>query len=399
MSTEIEPSALPPLESSQSPKTPDVETSNESTDSENNPQEIKKNILKIYPRLQSLEKNINQIRQQIPSELNKSILQIRKDVLNLKTKSGNQVDANDVLSQLRDLENQMNFKVDLYVDQFSTNFKNKCFSVDKPKPKALLSQLSTSLQNEYGKNLDDILNQFNMNNKSTEKRLSNLEQKITKLTSQSTRFRPSNNIEQMRKSIQKQNIQLSEINTNLNLLMQSSEKENDNSNNPINQRVDLLIQNDSPQSNPEIPDLTEPIKMLSEQIQKFKKDFEKSLDDAKEKAQNCKNHLAEVKETANEISESAKEIESKVIEVNNLCDSLSKQINEITHNLSQNTAQRTIENASAHIKSIQIRILSELLSIKKRLKKCETSESLIKLNLPNNNDDTQSSVVTFGKID
>lgn len=376
----IEASALPPLDSTHSTKLPDLESSNSSPESEYAPQEIKRNILQIYPRLQSIEKDIKNIRQQLPSELNRNILQVRRDVFDLKEKSGNQTkNINDALSQLKNLENQMNFKVDSCVDDFLSDFKKKFFT-DIPKQKNTGLQLSSNSQDEFDKNLDGITSIFSQYSKSTEQRLSYLEQKIAKLASQSTRLQSADNIEKMRKLVQQQNIQLSEINANLSSLIQSSQEKSAISfqapHSGISYKNDVVIST----SKKDIADLSDPMRVLSEQIKAFQKEFTNSLTNAREKMTNCRNRLAEVKDMANEIQESATEIESKVIEVNNLCDSLSLQIKEMAHNLSQNTAQRTIDSISVQIKSVQDRIISELNSIKKRLKKCEMSEPLIDTN-------------------
>ena len=376
--SENEASSLPKLNKKHSGKSPLSSAIISSGDV--NATQLKREVNRLYPHLQSIEKEITALKQQLPPNLNKVVLQIRQDIDKLYNPNQNtkQEDQKDLLQRsLDDLENRLQTQLQVSIESSKANLENKIQELINTKPKDDITKMMENNGDEtnYDMKLAALEAALDSQHEKTQKRLNLLEKSIDKLSKpadEANNYKTlqslSEDIESNRKGISDLRTRLSEIKLQLDRstfteqIEKTQEKTTDQDSEPKSSARPI-----------EVPDLTVPIENLNIKILNMQTKFQTKLRELKGKALQFEDRVKKVDQIAVQIVTSTVTLESRITEVNALCNSLMNQIKELGEKSENDDNKQLIQQLTEKVMKEQAALKTDIEKVKARALKCQES--------------------------
>lgn len=351
-----------------------------STSSEINVAQLKREVNRLYPHLQSIEKEITTLKQQLPPNLNKVVLQIRQDIDKLYNPKSNQKQdgEKDILHRsLEDLENRLQSQLQISIDASKQNLENRIRELVNTKPKNDLANFIVEDDQEvnYDLKLAALEAALDSHHEKAQQRIDLIEKSIEKLsvpagedTTSKTLESLNDEIDSNRKNISDLRARLSEIK----LQLERSAATEQITRTPIKQQIEESISK-QPEKTIDIPDLTVPLEQLNEKIANMQVKFQAKLRDLKKKALEFDERVKKVDQIAVQIVTSTVTLESRITEVNALCNSLIHQIKELDEKSGNDENQKLIEQLTERVMKEHAMLKAEIEKVKARAIKCQES--------------------------
>lgn len=376
--SENEASSLPKLNKKHSGKSPLSSAIISSGDV--NATQLKREVNRLYPHLQSIEKEITALKQQLPPNLNKVVLQIRQDIDKLYNPNQNtkQEDQKDLLQRsLDDLENRLQTQLQVSIESSKANLENTIQELINTKPKDDITKMMENNGDEtnYDMKLAALEAALDSQHEKTQKRLDLLEKSIDKLSKpadEANNYKTlqslSEDIESHRKGISDLRTRLSEIKLQLDRstfteqIEKTQEKTTDQDSEPKSSARPI-----------EVPDLTVPIENLNIKILNMQTKFQTKLRELKGKALQFEDRVKKVDQIAVQIVTSTVTLESRITEVNALCNSLMNQIKELGEKSENDDNKQLIQQLTEKVMKEQAALKTDIEKVKARALKCQES--------------------------
>ncbi|EAX98082.1 hypothetical protein TVAG_415060 [Trichomonas vaginalis G3] len=372
--SENEASSLPKLNKKHSGKSPLSSAIISSGDV--NATQLKREVNRLYPHLQSIEKEITALKQQLPPNLNKVVIQIRQDIDKLYNPNQNtkQEDQKDLLQRsLDDLENRLQTQLQVSIESSKANLENKVQELINTKPKDDITKMMENNGDEtnYDMKLAALEAALDSQHEKTQKRLDLLEKSIDKLSKpadEANNYKTlqslSEDIESNRKGISDLRTRLSEIKLQLDrsTFTEQIEKTTDQDSEPKSSARPI-----------EVPDLTVPIENLNTKILNMQTKFQTKLRELKGKALQFEDRVKKVDQIAVQIVTSTVTLESRITEVNALCNSLMNQIKELGEKSENDDNKQLIQQLTEKVMKEQAALKTDIEKVKARALKCQES--------------------------
>lgn len=393
-------SALPPLNTasspSLSPKNTKASRPNAQSQDSINPQHLRKEIYRLYPRIQALEKDISTIKQQLPSNLAKTILQISQDINRLRSKApfldSNNNDENiDLSAELADLENRLLSQLELTMKNSTDQLNQQITKAIKQRPKSQI--LASPIENDFPTvDIDSqvrrvessISQQLNRN----QVKINNLEQKLSEIIAKQS----DNQFTNLNKEIEKNKQSIIDLRSQYQML--SIKIDSNKSAQPIvfqapkeepkeTETISFGFDDDKPQrtttktATPPQQDLTLPITQIQQDIEQCREQYGQAILHLQQRSEEFETKIASLNTLIQDLTSSSSVLNTKLNEIEILCNSLNDQMNELQQKTLENDNQKMIQTLAMQIQSIQDNMKNEITSIRDRLKKCEMSVPLV----------------------
>ena len=367
-------SGLPPLKkhqqkgSSQS-SSPDVLS----------PNSLKRRLMKIYPNLQKIERDIAGIKQQVPMNLNKTILQLRKQVLRLfegNKPTFTENDSEKIQKTLNELEERLNKKLKQTLDESSAQIEEKITELEKISPISLEIEAENEISLNYRTSSLEILNaqqEKHFNNK-----MSNLEQSLSKLTLTNNTSDSTNNVlKHVKETIDSNSSKIELIKSKLDDLQTQFDNQKillEKTQTQIDERGLGIPEFDTEAKNKNSPpDLTEPLSDLQKRLFEFDSAIATRMDEIDKRGTKCEEMIEQLNQMAVELTESTSELESHSTETEGLCKDLTSAIQRINAQLNKDKNYHLIQSLSMQIASMNESIKTEINTLNQRLSHVELS--------------------------
>lgn len=345
--------------------------------------ELREEIKKLYPRVHCVEKEIESIKNQIPSNLSKFFLNISTNVQKYQKQLSSQpqksiinTNENGISAKLKEIENRLILEIDISTKKSSVDFDQKVTSLTK-KSGSMKNHLFDEFDSEASSNSKNKIQNFEDRFAQQEKRLNQRLFAIKKTyesyksedTNQKLLQKYTNIINAQNEQIKEIRVKLSEIN-----MMVHDEKENMNGNQAANDN-DLFSQ--MSYQNTKMQLFNKKYDNVQNEIQNLVVDFNSSLTTLNEYSKELEKRIKRMGDLYIFLDEKTKEFERKSQENDSKCQIMIKKLSDITSNIGNDENNKELNNLSSKILKIHEDIQIEIESIKKGIKNCETAISHI----------------------
>jgi len=286
MSNELETSTLPPLK----------KTNNNT--SEPSMEDIKNRVMNLYPSFQKIERQIIEIKQQIPSGLNRELLTLQKETQTvLDSFYGTETEAlsSELKKKFDDLGQQFDSKIDHSFDEFKIELKNR---IDRNR---LINppNISAKISHEDEKRLQRLESMFDSHQKKTQQKLNLLEREISNLLISNINPVGIGGVHNIELSIEKNNAIIDQLDSKLTIIEQSIDE--------MAKAINKSYQDkETEEKKQEIIVDEDPIAILDE-VEQSINEYEKELLSKVEALENQKNAYDQVIAELETITNSSKE--------------------------------------------------------------------------------------------
>lgn len=344
---------------------PPLDPSNTKGRSTKQSDDSKSNILQMYPRIQSLEKEVKSVREQLPISLNKTVLTLRQSIQTLKERFSND-------SSFGEFEAKVNLDVDVEIEQMMNSIKSRLAAISKTETeeREIVESSEVDFERRFA-TFEDVLAQ---QNRRTEQRLRKLEQMLTKVIESPNKNNSQDNLIDLNERVKDQSLKITELTRKLSEIEKSLEP-------PPPKPEEKKEPEEKEKETKKVPDLTVPLQNLRSEFEGFKSAYSEKLSQARQRVNDSAERLSTVKQIVSEVSEGASEIEFRIVEMSNLCESLNSQIYEINRGLAKNANHRMLESVAMQIKAAQESIQSDLAAMRTQIKRFEIQKPLVQTNL------------------
>ena len=397
MSEEAPTSSLPPLKpkSSKEKKTKNPKSKSKieknSQNEELTASQIKQEITKLYPKLQQIEKDIQNLQTQIPSNLSKTILTLSQDIQRIRSQiyPSNSSDSGreDIPSKLADLESQLLLQLEVSIQASSSTLEKKLLESSQEgkefgsTPSEISTPTSSNNKNNINSRVKAIENLITKQQDRNQHRLSNIEKNLAKLALGPSQNDENNTLKQLSSEVDSHRVKITELKNRINNIQE--ELSHPSQTPMISLEVpdfdfDQMISSSgkaTANSNKiEISDpLDDEIFRVQKEISDFQNQYLHALQDLQEKADLCDNRMRNINKTAIDLVTTTTSIQSRIIEAENLSSSLMSQVQEIARKLNGDQSQEEIEKLARQLRTAHEGIRQEIDSIQARIKQCQTN--------------------------
>lgn len=324
------------------------------------------NIMQMYPRIQTLEKEVKSVREQLPMSLNKTVLTLRQSIQSLKDRFSSDASFDE-------FEGKVNLEIDLEIEQMMNSIKSRLAAISKTETEE--REIVESSEVEFDRKFSSFEDLLAQQNRRNEQRLRKLEQMLTKVVESPEQNNSGDAIMEITESVKDQDIKLAELTRKMADIEKSLAP-------PPPKKQENEEEKKEEKNEKKIPDLTVPLQNLRAEFAKFKADYSEQLSHARQNVQEARDRLGAVKsQIVGEVKDAVSEIEFRIVEMNNLCESLNAQIYDINRSMAQNANQRMLESVALQIKAAQESIQSDLAAMRTQIKRFEIQKPLVPTNL------------------
>ena len=357
-------------------------TANSST--EMTPAQIKKEVNALYPRLQSVEKEINTLKQQLPSNINKVIIQLRSEIEKITEKNFpeneklDKEEKTDLQRKIETLESKLQMELDVSIANANTNLEKRIteITVLRPKESQLLS-IDLEDDGSFDRRIDFLEDSLKNQKTKTQKRIELIEATLQKYNAMNTvgddetaKIKTLNDeIDSNRKGIAELRSRLSEMKIKFNkeILANLPASQAENGQGKISAEASQLL------ALVDIPNLDEPIQNLHNEILSKQLEFMGRVRDLKQRTETCVDRIKKVDQTAVNIVAVTATLESRITEVDNICKNLANVVKDLELSAATDENQNLIHELTEKVIEENAKLLSEIEDVRKRAVQCQES--------------------------
>ena len=362
-------SFLPPLQKSKKQKNKNGEDSDKNV-------EYKKQILKFYPQIQSLEKHVISLKQQIPMNLSKVILDLKQEthqVLEEFQPSVTEENNNSAQKELSELEKRLNEKIQESLKKNKDNIKERMKEIVKNTE--LMDRIKECSEIRMKSRISSLEHLIDQKYKMFNSHVAIIENNLSKLVYKSKPTNQKKYINQIKTD--------NDINTNLSLLISNhldeldeKVKRRDKEQNETQAKIDAMYgnnENDSNDNKEKPKDFTDDYEDILRKIHVFKKDFIQKTEEIERKSETIEQHTNEIEQMATDLLEATNEIASHSTETESLIQDLLQSVEKITKKIDNNIVASSVDHLSKQIKASQGSIKSSIEKLNDKLHQIDIS--------------------------
>ena len=344
-----------------------------------NPTHLKREVNRIYPRLENIDKELIAMKQQLPPNLNQIVQQLKSDIdkLNGNTTNNPQVNEEDnetiLHRKLQDLENRLQMQLDVSLETSNQDLDNKIQELTRSKSKEMPSfQIDDAEESTFEGRLKSLQETLETQQKKTLSRIQNIKNTMAKLSSSSPNGDESyKQLQDLSSEIDSNRKQISDLRTRLSEIKIQLERQNVREQiqqyqlkTPVNKvKKEMQIT--------DVPDLSQPIEELRQDVVKMKNKYSAKIQQMKEKAAECEAKVKKVDQMAVEIVTSTATLESRITEVDSVCKTLVEQVKALEERAGQDDNQKLIKELTQKVLDEHKALRAQLEAIKTRALKCQ----------------------------
>ena len=342
---------------------------------------LKREVQRLIPRMQNIEKEINFLRSNVPNNLSQVLEQLNKDVAELSgppNERPSPISEKDLQKDLGDFETEIIQECTQKLHLNSADLEAKIQSLPTPETSIFETSPADFEQKIQLKRLTTLQNLINQQKNEIESQIISIKNKMDKndqhkqqnhFTDQLNQYSATLNstrleITNLQSQTEELEVILHDYGSLTNINPESNENEPDSTN----------ANEEPPQP---IPDFSFEYDLLKEEISEFQNDFAIKLSQAKAEQDSLDEKVKMIKTIGEDLKVATESFETRVIEADNLCNSLLQQVNDLAKKVGDDRNSRLIQSLANQIKSAQNNMQSDISALKERVKKVESLQSLV----------------------
>ena len=332
--------------------------------------ELKKQILQYYPQIQNLEKNVISLKQQIPLNLSKVILELKQETQRLLESSNPSItDTNNSIAQkeLSELEKRLKQRI-----QESLR-KNKADVQARMKTIAENSELKDQIKERseirIKSRLSSLEHLIDQKYKMFNSNVSIIENNLSKLTFKSHPSIQHNYLSQIHTQNDLNKTQITLIISQLDELddlIKRRDKEQNETQEKIDAKFGTIDSKTGRIINKPI-DYTDDFEELQRKIYDFNRDFMLKIEEVDRKSEIIEQHTNEIEQMASDLLDATQEIAAHSTETEGLVRDLIQSVDKITKEMDNNITKASINQLSIQIQASQDSIRSTIDKLNQKL--------------------------------
>lgn len=363
------PSSLPPLDpngrnSSSAPKLKKTAMSSLSKSlnyTDINIQHLKREVQRISPRIQSIEREVNTIRQQVPIGMSNSIAQILTEMNRFSRKylshedmthGSIQIEEADNAERIKALESRIKVKLEQALDTTMFNLKRRLREQKESSDKLSTPTFNIELENNedtYDEQIETLDHQIKSNTNRSQKRLDHIDTLIANLSSISTNKSDHNDrIKQISADIDIHRGEITDIRSQIAELKSIIKEQKQQA---AQRAVEISTEGDEQRAPTSFmeklnlpPDLTEPLNDLREEITEANHEFTNQMNELKKNTDECEEGMREMDSLILSLVTSSSNIQSHITELSHLYTTLQSKVGIITDKMGTGPNQEKLED-------------------------------------------------------
>lgn len=363
------PSSLPPLDpngrnSSSAPKLKKTAMSSLSKSlnyTDINIQHLKREVQRISPRIQSIEREVNTIRQQVPIGMSNSIAQILTEMNRLSkkylshedmTQGSIQIEEADNAERIKALESRIKVKLEQALDTTMFNLKRRLREQKESSDKLSTPTFNIELENNedtYDEQIETLDHQIKSNTNRSQKRLDHIDTLIANLSSISTNKSDHNDrIKQISADIDIHRGEITDIRSQIAELKSIIKEQKQQA---AQRAVEISTEGDEQRAPTSFmeklnlpPDLTEPLNDLREEITEANHEFTNQMNELKKNTDECEEGMREMDSLILSLVTSSSNIQSHITELSHLYTTLQSKVGVITDKMGTGPNQEKLDD-------------------------------------------------------
>ena len=347
------------------------------------PGSIKKEVNLLYPRIHSAEKEINTLKQQLPSNLNKVIIQLRTDI----EKLGNLSNQNDEIEnqnpektelqiKIDELESRLQRELDEEIQKSNKNMEKRIKDLTQPKPKNDENiHFDFNIEPSFDEKLDNLEEMFKTQQQKIQQRISNIEQTLARFDSPNQQKINEENkyIKQINDELDTNRRGIADIKSRLSKLrLQLDQQVARNESIPLDPSNPTSVTSSSSGAASQllslidIPDLDKPIEELHNDIVLKQNEYSERVKGLKQRAQNCVTRIKNIDKAAVDIVTVTATLESRLTDVDKICKKLATAIKDLENSSASEENQKLIQELSTKVLDDHNKLKSEIENVRKK---------------------------------
>lgn len=365
---------LPPLKSRQSPHSKFNEKSDSSENANN--QHLKREVSRLYPRIQTIEKEISSIKNQIPVNLDKVMLQLRRGIDKLTGKINQEKEnegTGDILKErIDDLESRLNEHLELAIQSSNSSLEKKLQDLLKNQKKQFIFNLNSRQGQTFEEKLKHLEGMIKGQQENTKNRIEMIEKNLSTVVNASQRSDKFTQLDEITDGVEANGKELANLRSKLSdvrlQLDQQSIREQVlhqqsliTSGEMINTRVVF----------DHVPDLSVPIQKLTDKLMDLQKQYSEKIGNLKQRAAETNKRIKLVDQMTVEIMKSTATLELRITESDTLCKQLTEKLSELEKQTNSMQNPEYINSLTEKIANEHRKLQMELNDIKERALRCQ----------------------------
>lgn len=335
--------------------------------------DLKEEIKKLYPRVHRIENEIESIKKQVPSNLNKIFLYLSSNIQ--KYSKGSQTNDNstnedDLSDKLKEIENRLLLEIDISMKKSSSDFDQQINILTRKNESTkdfIFNEFNDDPTSNIQYKIKKVEERFLQQEKRINSRFLSIEKTFdtysTENFNQETFQQYTNDINLHNEQIKEIKLKLDEINE----LIQEN-KENLNEKNESN-KVDPVPEQSTQKSQMKI--FSRDFENVQSEIKNLTNEFDSSLATLNEYNIQLEKRMLEISSLSTFIDEKTKDLEHKAKDNDSKYQIMVKQLSEITKNIDDNQSNKKLNNLYAEFKKIHEDIQNEIENIRESIKNYE----------------------------
>lgn len=327
----------------------------------------------LFQRLKNAEKNITELRSEIPHNISSILEDLEKASKTIKNNSNiNQnieykfSNRSNIAQQLNILETELKNDTQIQFLNYNETINQKIEMIHKKIQKTRTKQENQS--NTHISHIDELLNDVQKREQAI---INDLEKKLDKLKKY---IQPIENISSYSELINSNELQIKELQIKLtsisNQLDTQMKLKPKKINNPI-------INQSNDTSNDDVLEVQSYLDNIYNEMNQFKKSYKEALLLLYDKAKKCELKINEIEIVTDNLSSSVKNLESKIEMEEMLIHNLFQKMEDLNQRTKNETECKYLKMLAEQIKSNSSNLHSIIASIREKLKKCEMTVPLI----------------------
>jgi chromosome segregation ATPase len=330
---------------------------------------LKRDIQRLYPRIQSLERDVQFVKKQIPSHVGKLLLQLRCDVAHLRSRSaafcGESDNAATLAAQLADLESRMLKELEVSLSESSLAVEQRLVEIEG----GMISEGRKSNNSEIIDRLRRIDHSMKNRFKQSQNRLLRLENSIAKLLAGQFGKDREEPMEALGGEVSAQRQKLCELENRIGELGREVAA--------AAARPEVVLARVESEE-PTVLDVSTPIESVQKDMESMRAAFNQSLEQLQQKSQVFEQRAQEAAHMAQKLSAMAQSLEQRVGDAEDASQALLAHVGDLSQQMKvSNSEQQSIRTLASQIRAAHEAMKAQIVAVQSRLKKCQMALPLL----------------------
>jgi chromosome segregation ATPase len=335
---------------------------------------LRRELRRLYPRIQAIERGIASVRQTIPANAGRLLLQLTREVEGLRSRSpafaGNPGTA-EIGAQLADLESRVLQAIEVRMAESAAAVERRLRELEfaEEDPAIGAQKIDPSIENtEVYDRLRSIERSLQGRFQQNQARLSSLEKSLSKVLAAQAARDADVRLTGLSAEAAAQRQKLADLERRVAECKREAQRP------PVAQPQ--RVEEEAVVAAP-VPDLTGPVDALQKDMLNFRGSIEETLKSLNQKMVMFENRIQSLNQLAKVVSETVTALESRVGDAETVSEQISEEMASLAERLKDESDQKALRSLGSKLTMAYDDIRAQVAALQSKLKRCERDMPLL----------------------